>query len=138
MLDQIPGSLPNIDQIYKHLRIADTHIHPSFQLSLFQRNLLRQNYVTPRWILSPRSSLPQLRDGNVRLIFSAINPPEREMLEDFPWLRIIVQLVGVMDDFLKPVRWLTGERDSSNTSLYDLFNKPAFDLSLERAGRTHN
>ncbi len=68
--------------------IADLHVHPSLKVYLFGYNLER-NATSPRgtapWAF--RTSLPALRQGGVRLLWSSLVIPEREMFQQCGLLR---------------------------------------------------
>jgi microsomal dipeptidase-like Zn-dependent dipeptidase len=87
-------------ELHQEATLVDLHIHPSLQQQLFRRNL-NLRYVINRTLhgnpMSVRSSFPRLRDGGYDVILSSLYVPERNILQDFPIVRLF--------RFLRPDLW---------------------------------
>jgi microsomal dipeptidase-like Zn-dependent dipeptidase len=88
MNNQVP---PHWQTLHRQATVADLHAHPSIKVALFRRNLSHRHKWIPSffWPLTIRSGFPQLQDGGVDVLLSAVYAPEKEVLNDFILLRYL-------------------------------------------------
>jgi microsomal dipeptidase-like Zn-dependent dipeptidase len=87
-------------RIHHEATVVDLHIHPSMHQQLFNRDL-NLRYVINRTLhgnpMNVRASFPRLRDGGYDVIFSTLYVPEKDILQDFPIIKLFW--------FLRPDLW---------------------------------
>lgn len=87
-------------RIHHEATVVDLHIHPSMHQQLFNRDL-NLRYVINRSLhgnpMNVRASFPRLRDGGYDVILSTLYVPEKDILKDFPIIKLF--------RFLRPDLW---------------------------------
>jgi membrane dipeptidase len=81
---------------YAGLPIVDMHAHPALKATLFKRTLTRR-YAASRTFnpFSVRTDFQKLEAGGVDVLLSVIYAPEKEIVEDFSYLRILSYLMPI-------------------------------------------
>ncbi len=81
----------NSRQLHDEAILVDLHAHPSMKMALFRHNLTRRYAVAPPgfWPLSMRTNFDKLATGGVDVLLSAIMAPEKPLLEDMPFLKLM-------------------------------------------------
>lgn len=82
--------IPEWRQIHNKATVFDIHAHPSLKLSLIGRLLGKRNPTAKQFNpFSVRTSMHNLREGNVDVLGSVIHVPEQELLDDCRLLRLV-------------------------------------------------
>lgn len=104
--------VPEWEQVHTDAILVDLHAHPSLKVSLFNRVL------TSRWragrAFDPfgvRSDFEKLEQGGVDVLLSTVYPPEKGILEECRYLRLL--------RYVLPSTWRR------------VFDRPYFDVTLE-------
>lgn len=95
----------NSRQLHDDAVVVDLHAHPSMKMALFRHNLARRYGVAPPgfWPLSMRTNFDKLETGGVDVLLSAIYAPEKPLLEDMPFLKLMrVTSRHVWQDLVEP------------------------------------
>lgn len=81
----------NSRQLHEEAIVVDLHAHPSMKMALFRHNLARRYGVAPPgfWPLSMSTNFDKLETGGVDVLLSAIMAPEKPLLEDMPFLKLL-------------------------------------------------
>lgn len=70
-------------ELHARATVVDLHAHPSLNVALWQHKFASRHRSTGAWNpFTMRTDLPKLRDGNVRVLLSAVYLPERRLLTD--------------------------------------------------------
>lgn len=85
--------------LHRQSTLVDLHAHPSLKVNLFHRSLHSRTGPAGAafWPFSLRTSFPNLREGGVDVLLSAIHVPEAPLLDDLPILKLL--------RFLSPRTW---------------------------------
>lgn len=74
---------PQARDLHARATIVDLHAHPSLNVSLWGHKFASRHRSTGAWNpFTMRTDLPKLREGNVRVLLSAVYLPERRLLTD--------------------------------------------------------
>jgi microsomal dipeptidase-like Zn-dependent dipeptidase len=84
---------------YQDSTIVDLHAHPSLKVSMFDRNLTTRLYPSSRAFdpFSVRTNYRKLKDGGVDALLSILYAPEREIIDECRYLKLL--------RYLKPRTW---------------------------------
>ncbi len=103
---------PDWEQLHTESVFVDLHAHPSLKVSLLNRALASTWRAGPAFDpFSVRTGFDKLKRGGVDLLLSAVYPPEKGILEDCCYLRIL--------RYLRPATWRR------------VFDRPYFDVTLD-------
>ena len=71
--------------------IVDLHAHPSLNVSLFNRAISKRVYPSTRAFdpFSVRTNIHQLQQGSVDVLLSVIYPPERGIVEECKYIKLL-------------------------------------------------
>lgn len=82
-------------QVHDRYTIMDLHVHPSLKTYLFDKKLNKRHRTGGAWNpFAMRVDLPKTIDGGVDVIFSTIYSPEKKMIEDCWFLKLLTNFVG--------------------------------------------
>jgi membrane dipeptidase len=108
----VVDQVPEWKRLHTGSVLVDLHAHPSLKVTLLNRLL------TSRWRAGPafdpfsvRTDFDKLRRGGVDVLLSTVYPPEKGILEDCCYLRIL--------RYIRPSTWR------------QVFDRPYFDVTLE-------
>jgi microsomal dipeptidase-like Zn-dependent dipeptidase len=106
----------DFEKIHRDANIVDLHAHPSLKISLFKRALTSPLKVSRSFDpFSFRSDFSKLKAGSVDVLLSSIVAPEKGILEECKYLKIL--------QFLMPFTWNS------------VFNQPYFKVTMEMLNR---
>jgi len=75
--------------------VIDLHVHPSLKTYLFDKKLKRRHRTGGAWNpFTLRVDLPKIIEGGVNAIFSAIYCPEKKMINDCWFLKLLTHFVN--------------------------------------------
>jgi microsomal dipeptidase-like Zn-dependent dipeptidase len=75
---------------YERATVVDLHAHPSLKVSLFKRALTRRFRASRAFDpFSVRTDFPKLREGGVDVLLSSVYAPEKGMLAECRYLRLL-------------------------------------------------
>ena len=84
------NSIPEWKRIHEEATIVDVHAHPSLKASIFNRVLTRRFRATRSWNpFSVRTDFNKLKKGKVDVLWSTVYAPEREILKECRWVRLV-------------------------------------------------
>lgn len=77
--------------LHHQATVVDLHAHPSLKVALFRRQLAKRYRGAPTMFWPPalRTDFPDLQEGGVDVLLSAIYVPEVPILKDIPLLRLL-------------------------------------------------
>lgn len=112
MITDLPQAAPDWETLHREATLIDLHVHPSLQVSLFNRVLTTRLYSARAFDpFSLRSDFTRLREGGVDAILSCVYAPERGILDECRPLRLL--------RFVTPIVWRK------------VFRQPAFQVTLQ-------
>ncbi|MFB0565287.1 MAG: dipeptidase [Candidatus Aminicenantaceae bacterium] len=75
--------------------VIDLHVHPSLKTYLFNKKLSKRHKTGGAWNpLTLRVDLPKIIEGGVNAVFSSIYLPEKKMINDCWFLKLLKHFVG--------------------------------------------
>jgi membrane dipeptidase len=84
-------SSPKWIELHYAATVVDCHAHPALKAVLFHRDLTRRYRPLTAFFWPPNveTNFPALEQGGVDVLLSAIYAPERPILTDLPWLKVL-------------------------------------------------
>ncbi len=106
---------PHWAELHRNATVVDIHAHPALKAALFHRDLTRRSKLIQAFFWPPdvRTNFPALRDGGVDVLLSAIYAPEKRLVDDFAFLKL-----------LRYAPW-----PSLRRTWHDLFDAPYFSVA---------
>lgn len=104
------------EQLHAESAVIDMHVHPALKTYLFDKKI-NERHSSPKiwWPLTLRTDLPKLREGGVDAILSSLYLPEKKILDDCIWSRVVTWFSQKLGDTLK------GNRFDETMKLLDEF-----------------
>ena len=88
----VDPTLPEWKRVHEQIcTVVDLHAHPSLNVSLFNRAISKRVYPSTRAFdpFSVRTNIHQLQQGSVDVLLSVIYPPERGIVEECKYIKLL-------------------------------------------------
>ena len=84
-------SIPHWADLHRKVTVIDIHAHPALKAALFHRDLARRSKIIQAFFWPPdvRTNFPALHAGGVDVLLSAIYTPEKRLLDDLVFLKLL-------------------------------------------------
>ncbi len=84
-------AIPHWADLHRKVTVVDIHAHPALKAALFHRDLTRRSKMIQAFFWPPdvRTNFPALRAGGVDVLLSAIYAPEKRLLDDLAFLKLL-------------------------------------------------